>query len=336
MRENRATGPQPPHTPPQPPPTTTPTAATTRTPPGCTRTHTRPRAGEGRHDDTAAHAEAGNSRPRRRARDRQSTSAPNTDNSGPTTKKPRHPGRRQTNKGVVNSISPGGLRRYVIGPARMESGLRQGDMGLSRLLSPGMMHLPGRRSTANTGRRTQVTMLSHPRLRKRQCTGAVQVLADRLPRLQSKGFRSTTSLAAGKPAPWCPPPSFVAAARGTRMGPNIDKLFLEVAGRPVAAHTCSALAAAPDVDEIVLVIRAGHATRVCGARGALGIEKTRSVRGYWGRSGRIRFGTVFPPWPPRRKWWPFKMARGPALPGPSSARPLRRPEPPEPLWQPSP
>jgi len=29
----------------------------------------------------------------------------------------------------------------------------------------------------------------------------------------------------------------VAAGRGTRMGPNVDKLFLEVAGHPVVAHT---------------------------------------------------------------------------------------------------
>ncbi len=29
----------------------------------------------------------------------------------------------------------------------------------------------------------------------------------------------------------------VAAGKGTRMGPDTDKLFLEVAGRPVVAHT---------------------------------------------------------------------------------------------------
>lgn len=48
----------------------------------------------------------------------------------------------------------------------------------------------------------------------------------------------------------------VAAGRGTRMGPHIDKLFLEVAGRPVVAHTWARWDAAA-VDEIVLVIRAG-------------------------------------------------------------------------------
>ena len=49
----------------------------------------------------------------------------------------------------------------------------------------------------------------------------------------------------------------VAAGRGTRMGPNIDKLFLEVAGLPVVAHTWRRFAAAPVIDEIVLVVRAG-------------------------------------------------------------------------------
>lgn len=49
----------------------------------------------------------------------------------------------------------------------------------------------------------------------------------------------------------------VAAGRGTRMGPGVDKLFLEVAGRPVVAHTWARWDAAPGVDEIVLVVRAG-------------------------------------------------------------------------------
>lgn len=47
----------------------------------------------------------------------------------------------------------------------------------------------------------------------------------------------------------------VAAGKGTRMGPNVDKLFLEVAGRPVVAHTWTAFDAADAVDEIILVVR---------------------------------------------------------------------------------
>ena len=49
----------------------------------------------------------------------------------------------------------------------------------------------------------------------------------------------------------------VAAGKGTRMGPDVDKLFLELNGRPVAAHTWARFEAAACVDEIVLVVRDG-------------------------------------------------------------------------------
>ncbi len=49
----------------------------------------------------------------------------------------------------------------------------------------------------------------------------------------------------------------VAAGQGTRMGPGVDKLWLEVAGRPVIAHTWQRFNDAPDVAEIILVVRAG-------------------------------------------------------------------------------
>src|SRR5688572_9204629 len=47
----------------------------------------------------------------------------------------------------------------------------------------------------------------------------------------------------------------VAAGQGTRMGPGIDKLFLEVAGRPLVAHTWNAFDSSPDIKHIVLVVR---------------------------------------------------------------------------------
>jgi 2-C-methyl-D-erythritol 4-phosphate cytidylyltransferase len=47
----------------------------------------------------------------------------------------------------------------------------------------------------------------------------------------------------------------VAAGRGTRMGPNVDKLFLDVAGRPVVAHTWKRFAEAKCIDELVIVVR---------------------------------------------------------------------------------
>ncbi len=49
----------------------------------------------------------------------------------------------------------------------------------------------------------------------------------------------------------------VAAGKGTRMGPNIDKLFLEVAGRPLVAYTWLNLDAATAIDEVILVVRDG-------------------------------------------------------------------------------
>lgn len=41
------------------------------------------------------------------------------------------------------------------------------------------------------------------------------------------------------------------------MGANIDKLFLEVAGRPVVAHAWARFNAAKDIDYIVVVVRDG-------------------------------------------------------------------------------
>jgi 2-C-methyl-D-erythritol 4-phosphate cytidylyltransferase len=49
----------------------------------------------------------------------------------------------------------------------------------------------------------------------------------------------------------------VAAGKGTRMGQHVDKLFLQVAGRPVVAHTWSRFDQAMLIDEIVLVVRDG-------------------------------------------------------------------------------
>lgn len=49
----------------------------------------------------------------------------------------------------------------------------------------------------------------------------------------------------------------VAAGKGTRMGPSVDKLFLEINGCPVVAHTWKRFAASPLVDEVILVVRKG-------------------------------------------------------------------------------
>lgn len=51
----------------------------------------------------------------------------------------------------------------------------------------------------------------------------------------------------------------VAAGKGTRMGPNVDKLFLKLNGIPVVGHTWRRFDTAPSIDEIVLVVREGMA-----------------------------------------------------------------------------
>lgn len=49
----------------------------------------------------------------------------------------------------------------------------------------------------------------------------------------------------------------VAAGSGTRMGPGVDKLFLELAGRPIVAHTWARFDASPDISDLVIVVRDG-------------------------------------------------------------------------------
>jgi 2-C-methyl-D-erythritol 4-phosphate cytidylyltransferase len=47
----------------------------------------------------------------------------------------------------------------------------------------------------------------------------------------------------------------VAAGKGTRMGPNVDKLFLELNGMPVIAHTWRRFDQTSTIDEIIVVTR---------------------------------------------------------------------------------
>lgn len=49
----------------------------------------------------------------------------------------------------------------------------------------------------------------------------------------------------------------VAAGVGKRFGPNTDKLFLEVSGRPVVGHTWARFDGLPEIDEVILVVREG-------------------------------------------------------------------------------
>ena len=52
----------------------------------------------------------------------------------------------------------------------------------------------------------------------------------------------------------------VAAGKGVRMGPNTDKLFLELNGRPVMAHTWQRFEQVECINEIIIVVRDGMQT----------------------------------------------------------------------------
>ena len=49
----------------------------------------------------------------------------------------------------------------------------------------------------------------------------------------------------------------VAAGMGTRMGPGIDKIFLDLGGKPVVAWSWSTFDSSPCISDIVLVVRDG-------------------------------------------------------------------------------
>jgi 2-C-methyl-D-erythritol 4-phosphate cytidylyltransferase len=49
----------------------------------------------------------------------------------------------------------------------------------------------------------------------------------------------------------------VAAGKGTRMGPQVDKLFVELDGCPIVAHTWRRFEEAGCIDELLLVVREG-------------------------------------------------------------------------------
>ena len=69
----------------------------------------------------------------------------------------------------------------------------------------------------------------------------------------------------------------VAAGRGTRMGPGIDKLFLELNGLPVVGHTWRRFDSHPEIDHVVLVIRPGLEPAFRELAVQLGVSKSYSL-----------------------------------------------------------
>ncbi len=65
----------------------------------------------------------------------------------------------------------------------------------------------------------------------------------------------------------------VAAGLGKRFGPDADKLFLEVAGRPVVGHTWQRFDRARCIDEVVVVVRPGLEPAFREIAASLGLTK---------------------------------------------------------------
>ncbi len=65
----------------------------------------------------------------------------------------------------------------------------------------------------------------------------------------------------------------VAAGKSTRMGPEVDKLFLPLSGAPVLAHTWTRFDQARCIDQIVVVIREGLQDAVAALATKYGLTK---------------------------------------------------------------
>ena len=65
----------------------------------------------------------------------------------------------------------------------------------------------------------------------------------------------------------------VAAGKGARMGPGVEKLFLEVVGRPVVAHTWQRFNDAKCVDQVILVVRDGMQSELAALAAKYGLRK---------------------------------------------------------------
>jgi 2-C-methyl-D-erythritol 4-phosphate cytidylyltransferase len=65
----------------------------------------------------------------------------------------------------------------------------------------------------------------------------------------------------------------VAAGKGVRMGAEVDKLFLTVAGAPVIAHTWRRFESCAEIDDLILVVRPGRENEFAALAGACGFRK---------------------------------------------------------------
>lgn len=77
----------------------------------------------------------------------------------------------------------------------------------------------------------------------------------------------------------------LAGGTGTRFGRAIPKQLIELAGRPIIEHTIAAFHAAPQIDEVMVLMAPGHLDTVSALVDAAGYDKvTRIVEGGSSRS----------------------------------------------------
>ena len=69
----------------------------------------------------------------------------------------------------------------------------------------------------------------------------------------------------------------VSAGRGTRMQADMPKVLLELAGKPVLAHTLELFERHPMIDGVYLVVGEGHVERAKGIAAKYGVTKLRGV-----------------------------------------------------------
>ena len=81
----------------------------------------------------------------------------------------------------------------------------------------------------------------------------------------------------------------VAAGSGTRMGADVDKLFLKISGCPVVGHTWLLYDGLECIDEIILVVRLERESEFKNLAGSLSVKKSfRIVNG-----GNVRQDSVW-------------------------------------------
>ena len=103
----------------------------------------------------------------------------------------------------------------------------------------------------------------------------------------------------------------VAAGKGTRMGPQVDKLFLELDGCPIVAHTWRRFEEAECIDEILLVVREGMQAAFAALAEQYKFKKRfRLVAGGKERQDSVWNGLEA--LSPAPRLWRFRMPRGPA------------------------